>query len=130
MAARLEILPVKLEMLLNAGFDCLTELWLVVFEADHEIATAIDDITSDLFPAAHGIDRDQRVCKFDLLQSLGNRCDHVGFLLGRYLAQGDPFLMAHALAMCNGPSGGDALWDRQHVLSSMAISRSGPLSSF
>ena len=68
MAPILEILQVKLEMFLEVSFDCLPELRLVVLEADHEIATAIDNVTRDLFLAAHGVDRDQRVCQLDLFQ--------------------------------------------------------------
>ena len=40
-----------------------------------------------------------------------------------------PSSLAQALTMCSGPSSRDASWDRRHVLPSMAISRSGPLSS-
>ena len=44
MAPILEILEVKLKVFIEACFDCFLKLGLVVLEADHEIATAIDDV--------------------------------------------------------------------------------------
>ena len=56
------MLQVKLKVFIEVCFDCFTKLGLrIVLEADHEIATAIDDVTHDLFLATHGVNRDQRV---------------------------------------------------------------------
>jgi hypothetical protein len=68
MAPIMKTLQVKLKVFIEVCFDCFPKLGLVVLEADHEIATAIDDVTRDLFLATHGIDRDQRVLELDLLQ--------------------------------------------------------------
>jgi hypothetical protein len=61
MAPILEIFQVKLEMVLEVRFDSLFKVRLVVLDADHEIATTLDDVARDFFLAAHGIDRDQQV---------------------------------------------------------------------
>jgi hypothetical protein len=126
----LEILQVKLEIFVEIRFDSLFELRLVVLNANHEIAIPFDDVMSALFLAARGIDRGQRVGKLDPLQELENRRDFVRFLFGRDLAQGDPLLA--------GPGSDDVQRTQlllrvcypRHVLPTMAISRSGPLSWF
>ena len=73
MASIFEFLQVELKKFLEVRFDRLPELRLVVLKADHEVATTLDDLARDLFLATHGVDRDHRVRKLDLLQKLGNR---------------------------------------------------------
>ena len=48
MASIPEILQAELKMLVEVRFDRLPKLRLVVFKADYEIATAVDDVAQSL----------------------------------------------------------------------------------
>ena len=124
-AAILEILQVALEVFLEVSFDRLSERRLVVFEADHEIATALDDVVRDLFLAAHGVDRDQESVRSICSKSWGIAVISLDFSSVATWPKAIPSSLAQALTMCSGPRSCDASWDRRFVLPSMAISRSG-----
>ena len=70
---------------------------------------------------------DEVARQLDLLQEHGNRRDLVGFLLGRDLAQGDPFLTGRACDDVQRREPSRASWDRPQVLPSMATNRSVPM---
>ncbi len=72
--------------------DRLAQLRLIVLHGNHEVTAPVNDVTKDLFLAAHRVDGHQGICQLDLTQKLGNRCDFVGLLLGGYLTQRDSFL--------------------------------------
>ena len=77
-------------MPLNGCPDRVREPRPIVFDRDHDVPAALNDVTRDVLLAAHRIGRDQGLGEFDRLQQQGGGRDLVGLLLRGHPTRRDP----------------------------------------
>lgn len=72
--------------------DIVGQLLLVVLDCQKVVASASDNLSSDLILAGDGIDRHQGSLQFLQFQQLRYRCDFVGFAVHWHLGQAERML--------------------------------------
>src|ERR1700722_1531087 len=86
-AVVLHLFKVVLGRLRKALFDFGQQGWLILFDREHVVAAAFDDLRGNLLLTAHRVDGHQGAVNVQEFQQLGNRRNFIGLLLHRHLAQ-------------------------------------------